>query len=274
MQHTFSTPAPVQAYVELGAGSVVVRAEQTDQTDVRITGPRAEEFLVEHRGDAVTVVAPKGRRFLGDDAHDIELVVPTGSDLATKTGSATTTTHGELRELRLKTGSGDVDVELATGPALVESGSGDVHAAVLSDEASIKSGSGDVMLDEVGGQVAVSTGSGDVALGSARARTLVKTGSGDLYVRESDAQVSLSTASGTLRVGRANAGLVSGKSASGDVRVGIPAGLPVWADINTVSGRVVRDIESAGSPEDGAPYLELRVTSVSGDVHLVPAEPA
>jgi DUF4097 and DUF4098 domain-containing protein YvlB len=270
MNQTFPTPEPVALYVELGAGSLTVEAADTDETQVDVSGPRAEEFTVEQRGRHVVVVPPKSRFFgIGTDDHVVRVVVPTGSDLATKTGSADTETVGSLGVIRLKTGSGDVEVERADGPMVVDSGSGDIRCHEATAEVRIKSGSGDVDLGDVRGTTGISTGSGDVVIGIAHERTVVKSGSGDLELKRSESDVSLTTASGDLVIGHAPRGKISAKNVSGDVRVGIPSGTPVWTDINTVTGSVASNLPSTGKPADGQDYVELRATTVSGDVRLV-----
>lgn len=270
MDKTFTTPDPVALYVGLGAGSLTVEATDTDQSSVEITGPRADEFTVELSGRNLAVVAPKGRFLgIGNDSHTVRVVVPTGSDLATKTGSADTETIGSLGTIRLKTGSGDVEVERADGPLVVDSGSGDIRCHEAEAEVRIKSGSGDIDLGDVRGTTGISTGSGDVVIGAAHDRTVIKTGSGDLELKRSESEVSLTTASGDLVIGRAPRGRITAKNVSGDVRVGIPAGTPVWTDVNTVSGSVASDLQSVGKPADGQDYVELRASTVSGDVRLV-----
>jgi DUF4097 and DUF4098 domain-containing protein YvlB len=270
MQQTFSTPDPVALYVTLGAGSLTVEATDTDESRVEITGPRAEEFTVEHRGRHLVVAGPKGRFLgIGHDSHAVRVVVPTGSDLATKTGSADTETTGSLGVVRLKTGSGDVEVERADGALVVDSGSGDIRCHEAAAEVRIKSGSGDVDLGEVRGATGISTGSGDVVIGSVHERTVVKTGSGDLELKRTQADVNLTTASGELVIGHAPRGRITARNVSGDVRVGIPAGTPVWTDVNTVSGSVASNLASTGKPADGQDYVELRASTVSGDVRLV-----
>ena len=270
MDKTFSTPGPVALYVSLGAGSLTVEATDTDESRVAIEGPRADEFTVEHRGRHLVVASPKGRFLgIGNDSHVVRVVVPAGSDLATKTGSADTETAGTLGDVRLKTGSGDVEVERADGALVVDSGSGDVRCHEAAAEVRIKSGSGDIDLGDVRGTTGISTGSGDVVIGAVHERTVVKTGSGDLELKRSEADVSLSTASGDLVIGHAPRGRITAKNVSGDVRVGIPAGTPVWTDVNTVSGSVASNLESAGKPADGQDYVELRASTVSGDVRLV-----
>ena len=52
------------------------------------------------------------------------------------------------------------------------------------------------------------------------------------------------------------------------MRIGIPAGTPVWADINTVTGSVRSNIESVGAPQEGQDHIELQARTVSGDIVL------
>jgi DUF4097 and DUF4098 domain-containing protein YvlB len=268
MKQTYATPGPVSVFVELGAGRLTTVAADGSEAVVEVRGPRAEEFHVAFNGTRIDVIAPHGRFFGRGDSHDVRVQVPTGSELVTKTGSADTTTTGTLGLLALKTGSGDIDVERADGPVVIESGSGDIKGRQFGAEVRIKSGSGDIDLGEVHGKTGISTGSGDVVLGTVHAATVIKTGSGDLQVNRSEGDVSLTTASGDLTIGAAPRGKVTAKNVSGDVRVGIPTGTPVWTDINTVTGNVKNNLASVGKPAKDQDYVELRASTVSGDVHL------
>ncbi len=269
-EHQFETHEPVKLYVELGAGTVAVRAEETTESRVQVTGRDADRVMVELEGDHLSVIAPKDRAgFLGGDRKlDIEITVPTDSRLQTKTGSADLAARGHFSDTHVKTGSGDVLVDTVTGQCLVETGSGDVQLTTVEQELRIKSGSGDVMIGRAGATVSISTGSGDVKIETADGPTVVKTGSGDFKVTEAQADIAMSTGSGDLVIGTANRGRVTAKGASGDVHVGIPAGVPVWTDVSTVSGRIRSSLTGAGEPEDGADYVELRAKTVSGDIVL------
>ena len=123
-------------------------------------------------------------------------------------------------------------------------------------------------LGRVEAAVAVSTGSGDVEIGSADGPTVVKTGSGDLKVVDARNDVSLTTGSGDLVIGAAQRGRLTAKGASGDVQVGIRAGVPVWTDISTLSGEIRSSLRGAGEPQEGADHVELRAKTVSGDILL------
>ncbi|MCW2779964.1 MAG: hypothetical protein JWR35_413 [Marmoricola sp.] len=270
MNRTFNTPEAVELYVELGSGQIATDAIETDQTTVAITGPRADEFAVEQNGDQIKVTPPKSRvGFLhGNDSHEVKVSLPTGSGLTAKAGSADTVATGSYGVIRLKTGSGDVEIEEAEGPVVIDSGSGDVRGHQIRGEVRIKSGSGDIDLGEVHGPAGISTGSGDVLIGRAHASTVVKTGSGDLEVKRAENDVTFAAGSGDLVVGNARKGSITAKSASGDVRVGICVGTPVWTDITSVTGRVTSQLQSTGKPAEGQDYVEVRATTVSGDIYL------
>ena len=97
---------------------------------------------------------------------------------------------------------------------------------------------------------------------------VIKTGSGDVHVVDANTDLAMVTGSGDLQIDTAHRGKFSAKGASGSIHVGIPAGTPVWTDISTVSGQIHSNVEGAGEPIDGADHIELRATTVSGDVVL------
>jgi DUF4097 and DUF4098 domain-containing protein YvlB len=97
---------------------------------------------------------------------------------------------------------------------------------------------------------------------------VVKTGSGDVKVGDAGTDVTLTTGSGDLVVSTARRGRMTAKGASGDVHVGIPAGVPVWTDISTVSGEIRSSLQGAGQPAEGADHVEVRAKVVSGDIVL------
>jgi DUF4097 and DUF4098 domain-containing protein YvlB len=268
--HEFETHRPVDLYVENGSGLVAVTADEVTATTIEVTGRHAEDAIVRQDGDQISVIAPRSRTaFLGGDSKlDMTITVPTGSTIATKTGSADVIARGTYRAGQIKSGSGDVTVETFDGPALVETGSGDVRIESADQELRVKSGSGDVRLVYAGGALRVSTGSGDVEIGTSAAPAVIKTGSGDLSVTEARDDVAMTTGSGDFVVRSAARGRLSAKGASGDVRVGVPAGVPVWTDISTVSGRIRSGLQGVGEPEEGADHVELRAKTVSGDIVL------
>lgn len=272
LRQVLETPGPVRLHVENGRGRIVVRAADQVTTDVTVTGARAAEVRVTQDGRRVGVHAPKPRNgiFGRADELDIEVVVPFDSDMVARSGSASITASGRLMTARVKSGSGAVALDQAT-TVVVDTGSGDVSVAEVDGDVRVRTGSGAVDLGRVARTASVSTGSGDVCLGQALGTAVVKTGSGDLEVGESTADLTSKTGSGDVVVRTARSGRIHVKGASTRVHVGIPAGTPVWTDVTTVSGRVSSTLPPVGQPEPGADHVEVRATTVSGDITLVPA---
>lgn len=270
MHKVFDTPGPTSMYIEIGSGDISVRAEEVSETTVVVEGKNAEDAIVEQRGNQIVVIGGKGRGgFLGGGGDlDVDVLIPLDSKLVTKAGSADLQASGRLGDVRAGSGSGDIRIEQISGEALLESGSGDVQIEEVTGMLRAKTGSGDVEIGRTGGEAGISTGSGDVSIGAAERPVQVKSGSGNMRVREAAQDVALSTASGDAVVDRMQRGQLLVKNVSGDIRVGIPAGIPVWTDISCMSGSVISSLEGAGQPEDGQDYIEVRAKTISGDIEL------
>ena len=273
MRKVFETPAPTELYVVVPVGDVHVRCDDVERTTVEVDGNDAEDVVVEQRGDQIVVIAPMKRGlFLGFGPSGqlrVRVTMPHDSALATKLASADLDVAGRLGPVRLRSGSGDVRLDEVAADAVAEAGSGDLEIRTVAGELRVKCGSGDVEIGSVAGATAVSTGSGSVEIGTSAGPVQAKSGSGDLHVGRAHHDLTLSAASGDLTVDCMDRGALRAQSVSGDIRVGIPAGVPVWTDINCVTGSVRSDLEGAGEPEEGQDFVEVRAKTVSGDVHLV-----
>lgn len=251
MQYTFETPTPTGLVVRIDAGDVVVEARGVEQTVLDLSGPGADDAEVEQRGGEIHVVGPSSGG-LFRSRHEIRLhaVVPLLSDLTTSLGSADVTASGELGRVSLKNGSGRVRVETVSGAAIAETGSGNLE------------------LGTVGGTASLTSGSGTLSVGSARAELEARTGSGAIHVGGAHHDLALRSGSGTITVGAVHGGAVQAKSGSGDVRIGVPAGLPTWTDLSSGSGRVSCDLDPVGEPAPGQAYVEIRAKTGSGSISL------
>lgn len=272
---TFDTPDPIELHVENGRGRIDVTAADTTETTVHITGDRADSFEVRDLADGkeprrIAILAPRHEIGFFSRGHKVDIVVvmPADSGLVVKSGSADVTTHGRLGATRAECGSGDLHLELVDGTAQLQTGSGDVVVEHLTGDAQVKSGSGDVQVRRADSSLVVSTGSGDVRIGAARSTVAIKTGSGDAQVLSLSDDLVCTTGSGDLVVESADAGRITARAASGDVRIGVRAGTPVWTDIRTVSGRIHSDLPPTGEPTEGQSFLEVSATTASGDVIL------
>jgi hypothetical protein len=112
----------------------------------------------------------------------------------------------------------------------------------------------------------VVTASGDVDLGQMRDATDVKTMSGDVIVRETGSATDVNTMSGDVRIRRAASGAIQMRSMSGDIEVAIAPGSTLFVDANSASGDVRSEIPVSGCAPSGPADVDLRATSMSGDI--------
>ena len=267
-EHRFETHAPVNLFVEISKGNVNVRCTDTTESTVHIEGKNADDVIVEQHGDSITVTEPGRGRIFGDNALRVDVVVPTGSNPAVRTGSADIQVEGRAGHAQLRSGSGDCSVDEVEGHLLVETGSGEITIDQVRGNLKVKSGSGDVEVTEAGGSSSISTGSGDVTVEKSYGTTVVKTGSGDLSISAAHGDTSFSTGSGDASIDLVERGRLNVKGASGDVSIGVRAGVPVWTDITTVTGTIRSDLQGAGQPREGQDHIEVRAKTVSGDIAL------
>ncbi len=251
MRRTFITTQPVDLVVEIQSGSLTLGAAETTETVVGVEGAGAEDVEVTQDGGAVWVRAPQGRDglFRRTPSLDVTVELPAGSRATLRAGSADICVHGPIGPLHARTGSGDITVD------------------GVGEAASLVTGSGTVRVERATAALDIVSGSGDVVIGEALAGLRVKLGSGALKAGSTGGAVSASTGSGDIRIDTLTCGEARLRTGSGDAWVGVPAGLPVWADVQAQGG-VTSTLTSRGAPEQGQPYLSLRARVRSGTVHL------
>jgi putative adhesin len=248
---THHTPNGVRLKVRVLSGRCEIETADTDETVVEATpmngssaSREAAEALVEELrdihagGHELVVEVPKRKRLgFGDASVLVRVRGPHGLGLDASTASADVEVLGRLGDADVRTASGDVHIESAEGRA------------------------------------AVKTASGDVALGTMSGDTSVNTMSGDVRVQETATALDVNTMSGDVRVRRATGGTVQLRSMSGDLEAAIARGASLYVDATSASGDVRSELPVTGSAPDGGPAdVELRATSLSGDIVVTRAE--
>ncbi len=254
MIRTFDTPEPVDLFVEIHNGEITIEASDTATTTVEVTGEETQ-VRIERDGAAVRVIGPKVgglgffRRAVG---ANVRATVPVHSSVVIRTASADSTLAGDLRSVDIRSASGDIVTTGCPGALTLFSGSGD-----LSIEAYAVS-------------LSATTGSGDVTIASADQPCQVKAGSGDVLVHASAADLEVGTGSGDVTLARVAGGRIRVRAGSGDLRVAVQDGIPVWTQVSAL-GDVTNRLTPRGTPQDGQGHVELRAQVGSGDVTLVDA---
>jgi hypothetical protein len=289
---TFATPGPVALELRVPAGRVEVQTDEVTQTVVEVEALRDNESAIvaveatriELReraagGQEVLVEVPTDNRGFAVAGIRIGLVrspevlvrvsCPNGTRLDAETASADLEGHGRFGSAKVTAASGDVELEDIDGEANVSTASGDIELGRVGTRARVNTASGDVEIDRIGGDGDVSLASGDLVVNGADGSLAVNSASGDVVVRDAGTSLTIKTASGDQRVDSVAQGDVSLQSASGDIQVKVRRGTRVWIDARSRSGDTTSDLEVGDTPPDeSGPTLELRASSMSGDIHI------
>jgi DUF4097 and DUF4098 domain-containing protein YvlB len=257
MNKSFETSSPISIDARNAAGTLIVEAADTAETDVEVEplDEAAEETMeyvrVELRGRDLRIEMPEKRGFFGRNPRfAVRVRCPAGSRLSARTRSADVETRGRLESVDAKSASGDVELD---------------H---VEREASVQTASGDVEI-QLAGSVAVNTASGDATIDHCLGDLKANLVSGDLTVRTADGRVEAHTVSGDQRLETVGIAPVTANSVSGDVLVRVRRGATVWLDVRSISGDTHSELDVGdGPPADSGDVMELRVTTVSGDVRI------
>lgn len=259
MEQTFDTPGPVTLAMQVTAGDIELRAEDTETTRVEITGyddatpPRVTCDPAPGGGYHVNIDhrVKKTWGFSFSRGLDITLVVPTGTTLDGSIGAADLEVRGTVGAIAFRAGAGDVRFDDVTGDVQIACGSGDIEGRSVGGHLSFKGASGDIEVGRVGAGATVRSASGDIEIGRIDGPTTITVGSGDIDLRD------------------LGPGTVTVRAVAGDVHVGVREGMGVWLDVGSASGDVHSALESVPRAEDrGDPDLQLTINTVSGDIDI------
>jgi hypothetical protein len=259
---TFATPEPPRLRVRVPAGYVWIEPTDVSETTVELEALRdddatrdaIERATVEQRGDEIVVELEKSGwgLFSRSAKVGVRIRCPHDAALDCNTASADVRATGRLRQVAVKTASGDVEL---------------AHVGDLS----VTSASGDVRVEELQGGGRVNTVSGDAEIRGVRSSLAANTVSGDVDLGSVDDDVSVQSVSGDQRVRALHVGELKLTSVSGDVEVGVVPGTRLFVDASSTSGEVQSELDVGSEPEGDGTEASLRVKTVSGDIALVRA---
>jgi hypothetical protein len=255
--------------IDIGSGRVEIVPNDGDQTAVSLeVDSGSDEDVVFKVNDGELIVEGPHNVRRGPDIQ-IRIATPATLDARIKTGSGDIFSQMSLGTARLSTGSGDVRLERVEGDLGVSTGSGDVKVEFVAGALRAGTGSGSIDINEAADAIGLSTGSGDVRIGDAAGPTTVKVGSGDITIERIRDHSVATSGSGDVTVESAEGPSVQAETARGDVRIGVPDGLPAYLDLKTVTGRIRCELEPGEKPAEGDRALMLRARTVSGDISVV-----
>ncbi len=275
MNRTFAIVGFVNLDCRIAFGSVTVEAtDGVTEASVTLTQRDPESDVaarttVDLRGRTLLVHAPKPRgpkphglkfdipgligRWADRDGLDVEITVPSGSQLKIVNYAGDVVLHGRSGNAEVTGGATSVNLDFIDGDLRLRYGTGPARVGRVSGEAVLKSGSGDATFGEVGGRLAMTCGTGKLDVGVAHDRVYVRNGSGRANVGAAFGDVSL----------------VSG---SGGLSIGVPAGRSARLDIVTGGGQVESELPIGDARPDG-PAITIQARTGNGNVHLFRAKP-
>ena len=172
----FASSDPVDISVDnWTAGSIVVSGEPTDSITVQVVpsrrsaGADLDQVEVAFEDGQLYINGPRVGTFRRKQGLDLTIKAPAGSSCAAKTVSADLSCVGEVSGVSMQTASGDLTAACVVDVA-VRSASGDVLLNRATGTISVHTASGDVQAAQVDGDVRVNTASGDVNIGFCRRR--------------------------------------------------------------------------------------------------------
>lgn len=272
---TFETVIPVGGIDELEihwmAGNLEVGAG--DRGDILLSESRGESaspLRAEVRGSCLCVFYAQDGSFHGTKDLNITLPFELASRLCrctVQTLSADTGMEGiVVRELKVKTASGEQDIRVIAEKAVFSSASGNLELELDAREITASTASGDIDLTVQGAELAkLSSASGDICCQGSIRQLSINSASGDVEFSGSAARIQAKTASGDceLDLNKAPEEL-NISSVSGDVGITLPSNAACCLQVNSRTGDVHFSGIQTGIPD--APTY--RIQTVSGDIDI------
>jgi DUF4097 and DUF4098 domain-containing protein YvlB len=274
---TFDTPEPISAVVDLVVGDARITASDRDDTIVEIRPGdashdqdvrAAEQTRVEYAAGRLLVRAPRQRSrsiFGMPGSIDVTIDLPAGSHVHGEASVAAFHGAGRLGECRVKTATGDIQLE-DTGPVDLNTGAGAISVERVAGPAEVSTGSGRVHLREIDGTAVIKNSNGDSWVGEVAGDLRVNAANGNISVDHADADVNASTANGDVRVGGVRCGSASLKTSFGEIEVGIQAGTAARLDVHTQFGHIRNHMDASDGPGPSDQTVEVRARTSYGDI--------
>lgn len=247
--NSFDVAGPTRINVTSRSGDVIVGPSDGNVVTVLLSGAgkAIDAATVDATTGSVSVRTDQKHQGWSSKGVDVLITAPPGGAVRVRSGSGDIVVQIPMETVDVNTGSGDVRIEHPLNELRAKVASGDVTVDGIVSKAVVTSASGSIRIAEVE-DVVVKTASGSVDVGSAMNTVRIKSASGDVKVRTfGGAELSV-------------------KTMSGDVTVGLVPGLEVAAKIKAMSGEFRNQTEP--SDAESVHRTSLDIKSFSGDVTL------
>ncbi|MDA1361216.1 DUF4097 family beta strand repeat-containing protein [Glycomyces luteolus] len=276
--HTFNTPAPITAAVDIILGDIRFTAADRTDTAVQVEPidptreldiEAADKVNVEFEAGKLRVWHPKLRTAFTRKFGSVRITValPAGSDVQGDTADGEYVVRGRIGSCNLKNAIGDIKVA-DTAEVKLKTTGGRVHVEQVRGNAEV-SGSGDIRLHRIGGDAAVKNIGGNTWIGEAEGDLRVNAANGPITIDTARAAVEAKTSIGDITIGMIGTGPVELTTAIGRLQVGVPQDTAVELDARSATGRVIDHVAVPGTPKA---TVKVRVRTSGGDITVKEAQ--
>lgn len=283
---SFTTERPIALSVELIQGMVYVIASDRTDTVVAVNPSdpadpvdvaAAHRTKVDLTNGQLTIRAPKRRGIVGhlglgrSGSIDVTVELPEASSVHAEAGMADIRSVGELGEVRVRTGAGNVRMDQVASTR-VHSGVGRVTVEKSSGDAEIVT-TGDMAIGTVTGNADLKNHSGATWLGRVDGDVRVRSSNGDVTIESAGHDVTVKAANGEIRLGRVTRGSTTIETACGGLEIGIEEGSAAWVDASTRFGQIHNTLSPVDDPEHATDTIRIHARTSFGDVLITRPQP-
>jgi len=177
--HTFDTPSPISAVVEVPAGRIQFIAADRADTAVEVRPmdaskgrdvKAAQQTTVDYRDGVLWIQAATKNQLQGPSGSiEVTVQLPAGSQVTVKAAGAEFRAVGRFGDVTVEGAYGEIKLDEAASVRLTAL-AGDVSVGRLNGDAEISTAKGDIRIAEaVRGTVVLSTQAGNVSIAAAHA---------------------------------------------------------------------------------------------------------
>jgi hypothetical protein len=273
---TYNTPTPIDLAINLPVGAIEVFAGDRADTVVTVspTNPAkavdrrgAEETKVDFDGQRVTITGPRPRiSWIGPtESVDVKVELPTGSRLTAEIAVGNLRAVGRLGATRIKSSTGDVDVD-TTGDLWLRCAHGNATAGTVEGGIEITTDYGQIRIGTVTGDAILKASHGTILIGESGGDLDARLSYGDLEITRALASVSAKTAYGSIQLREVSSGSIQVESGYGQVTIGVRPSVLAWLDLSSKGGHVRNQLAADRAPDTSEQTVAVRARTQYSDI--------
>jgi DUF4097 and DUF4098 domain-containing protein YvlB len=231
--------------------------------DFEVNCPRNIELVSARTGGGGLNVSAIAGRMEGETGGGNIRLNDIAGAISASSGGGSVDVDAAGAKVKVETGGGNIQIHSANGPVEATSGGGSITIDSSKQSIVVETGGGSINIGNDGGDLRASTGGGSINAGDIHGKADLETGGGSISLRSADGPVRAESGGGSLELHKMTHGVQAetggggiiaefigyGKNftasrletAAGDIRVFLPADLPVTvrAEVDVANGHKI-----------------------------------